>query len=94
MVKLVKNRKLELSRSVVGVSIQPMDFNELSEKLKRDWYTDVDIKPMGTFKTLVISKSPEEMEVAFKSDYLLNHIVEVRKWSVEEYNQIRRTWIK
>ena len=89
-----EKRRSELSRSVVGVSIQPIVFNELSEKLKKDWYTIVDIKPIATFKTLVIFESPEEMEIAFKSDYLLNHFSKVKKWSVDDFNQIRGAWIE
>ena len=80
------DRKVEISKSVMGVTIQPVDFKELSVNLRKDWHTIVDIKPMGTFKTLVTFESPEEMEVAFKLDYLLNNFCEVRKWSVEEYS--------
>ena len=49
---------------------------------------------MGSYKILVTFVNIEEMEIAFKFDYPLNHFNEVCKWSTQEYNHSRRAWIE
>ena len=75
-----------LSRHVVGETLDPIDIDEILEKLRRDWHMIEDLKLMGSYKILVTFLNIEEMEIAFKFDYLLNHFNEAHKWSTQEYN--------
>ena len=73
----------KLSKSIIGESIFPVNMEIMEERLRRDWYTIIDVKPMGAYKTLITFETKEDMEDALGSDFLLNYFKEIRRWSEE-----------
>ena len=82
------------SRSIVGESIALVSIEVREECLCKDWYTIKEVKPIGTYKTLITFETREDMEDAMGSDYLLNYFEDIRRWSDEEYSQTQRLWIE
>ncbi|MED6157585.1 hypothetical protein PIB30_024590 [Stylosanthes scabra] len=83
-----------LSRSLVGETINPMRFQELRTAVMKDWHTMVDMKMMGSWKAVMTFDSLENMIEAEQSPYLLNHFMEVRRWTLREVNRSRRMWLE
>ncbi|MED6115336.1 hypothetical protein PIB30_089470 [Stylosanthes scabra] len=60
----------------------------------RDWCKITEVKMMGALKVVVTFDSRESMLMAEKSPFLLNHFIEVRRWSPGESNIARRVWLE
>ena len=88
--------KEKLSRSIIGETTYPVNVDVLKERLLQEWYTIVEVKPMGAYKTVLTFESVQDKEDALKlgGDCLKNHFADVRDWSIEEFNQTRRVWIE
>ena len=84
----------KLSKSIIGESIFPVNIEVMEERLRRDWYTIVDVKPMGAYKTLITFETKEDVEDALGSDFLLNYFEGIRRCSEDEFCQTRRVWIE
>ena len=60
----------KLSRSIIGESVYPVNIEVMGERLRRDWFTIVDVKPMGAYKTLITFENKQDVEDAMGSDFM------------------------
>ncbi|MED6218077.1 hypothetical protein PIB30_023612 [Stylosanthes scabra] len=82
-----------LNRSLEGDLLNPMIY-QLKTAVLKDWHTMVDLKMMGSRKAVMIFDTAENMMEAEQSPYLLNHFIEVRRWTLKEANRSRRMWLE
>ena len=69
-----------LNRSLVGESIQPLDFVILKEKLFKECLHLAEVRAMSSYKCLLMNESSEDVEAALSDgrDLLMNHFKDVR----------------
>ncbi|MED6136896.1 hypothetical protein PIB30_059997 [Stylosanthes scabra] len=92
--QLVEEEVERLERSLVGEALNPMDFDEMRKAMMRDLHTIVDVKMMGAMKLVMIFDTVANKEEAIRSPLLLNHFIDVRRWSPAEVNFNRRLWVE
>ncbi|MED6155436.1 hypothetical protein PIB30_005287 [Stylosanthes scabra] len=80
----------KLDRAIVGDTLNPYDFTALKETVMKDWHTIEEVKMLGSMKLLMIFDSIQNIEEALNSCFLLNHFLEVRRWTRHEANWSRR----
>ncbi|MED6132390.1 hypothetical protein PIB30_018592 [Stylosanthes scabra] len=83
-----------LDRTLIGETLNPYNFQQLKKDVMRDWHTIEDVKMMGSMKMLLVFDSKQNMEEALGSSYLLNHFLDIRRWTKGEVNNTRRSWIE
>ncbi|MED6205931.1 hypothetical protein PIB30_022215 [Stylosanthes scabra] len=95
-IKLMKDSKVTevLQRCLIGESLELFDFPKLAESLKRDCQSIVRVKSLGSFKVVMEFETEQQMKEVLDSQLLLNHFMEIRKWSEGETNRTRRTWLE
>ncbi|MED6131628.1 hypothetical protein PIB30_011479 [Stylosanthes scabra] len=84
----------KLSRSLIGEALHPMDYDNKSRVVLKEWHTMTDAKMMGSHKMLMTFDSMENMMEAERSPAMLNHFMEVRRWTPQEANITRRMWLE
>ncbi|MED6150381.1 hypothetical protein PIB30_071725 [Stylosanthes scabra] len=89
-----KEARERLNRSLVGETLNPLNFEELSSAVMKDWHTLQEVKMMDSIKLLMTFDTVANMEEAEKSCYLFNHFIEVRRWTTGEVNRVRRKWLE
>ncbi|MED6107465.1 hypothetical protein PIB30_014316 [Stylosanthes scabra] len=89
-------RREELNRCLVGETLQPYNFVEMDENLKRHWRSigAVKLKRMGSMKLLLVFDTTQNMEEALDSEDMKNYFLEVRKWSSGEANRTRKVCLE
>ncbi|MED6218306.1 hypothetical protein PIB30_025538 [Stylosanthes scabra] len=60
----------------------------------KDWHTIKEVRMLGLMKLLMVFDSEENMKEAYRSPFLLNHFLDVRKWTKGETNSSKRSWIE
>ncbi|MED6188354.1 hypothetical protein PIB30_085154 [Stylosanthes scabra] len=83
-----------LERTLVGETLNPYEWEALKRDVMRDWHTVVDVRMMGSMKMLITFDTKQNMEEALNSCFLLNQFLEVRRWTKDETNRLRRCWIE
>ncbi|MED6221067.1 hypothetical protein PIB30_050911 [Stylosanthes scabra] len=85
--------KKKLRRSIIGEAISPLDSKETMSVLMKDWCEIEEVKLVGIMKAMMTFDTEANMEAALNSSFLLNHFVEVRKWSLREASRSRKAWL-
>ncbi|MED6148595.1 hypothetical protein PIB30_054566 [Stylosanthes scabra] len=95
-IHLEENKEVRemLKRSLVGETLNPLNFEELSKAIRSKWHTIESVNMIGSMKMLMTFGTVEDMEEAEKSELLLNYFIEIRRWTTGEVNRIRRKWLE
>ncbi|MED6221808.1 hypothetical protein PIB30_058257 [Stylosanthes scabra] len=88
-VELTMNNELneKMKRSLVREALNPIDYPNLKKSM-------TEAKMMGSRKIVMKFESIEKMVEAEKSESLLAHFMEVRRWTPKDVNRSRRIWLE
>lgn len=80
--EVCKDKVEWLSRSLVGESIKPIDFDILKEKLYNEWFYLTSVRAMGSYKCLLTFETKEDLEAALsaRSELIFSHFDDIRRW--------------
>ncbi|MED6167901.1 hypothetical protein PIB30_007216 [Stylosanthes scabra] len=84
----------KMERSLIGETMNPIDFDNLKMKIYEGWKTITEIRRMGGYKLVMTFDSKENMEKALESPTLLTYFMELRRWGRFEVCRTRRFWIE
>ncbi|MED6109670.1 hypothetical protein PIB30_035846 [Stylosanthes scabra] len=73
-----------LKRSMVGESLNPYDFEMLTNLIKSEWEAIEEVKMMGAMKMLIIFDSCQSLDMALELEWWYQHFIEIRRWSTKE----------
>ncbi|MED6187460.1 hypothetical protein PIB30_076651 [Stylosanthes scabra] len=90
LLQMVEEEREKMVRSLVGEIVNPMNFEEVKKAIMMDWHTLVGVRSMGTKMVVLTFDSVENMEEALRSPFLLNHLIDIRRWSGGKTNLKRK----
>lgn len=95
-VEVCPQQKERLGRSIVGETIEPIDFAILRRELIKEGSPVTSVSDLGAYRALVTFESPGKANEAMSKEreVLGKFFAEFRMWSDEDWSQTRRIWLE
>ncbi|MED6169463.1 hypothetical protein PIB30_021596 [Stylosanthes scabra] len=89
-------QKQRLSRSLLGVSVEPIEFREVMYKLLKKWggLGEIEVRDVGPFRCLITFETVEIRDAAIHDELLLSLFDEVRHHWEMFWSLSTRVWIE